>query len=238
MLPSARPRPASVIAILRTTVGDMPVSQHTIAGIAGSPCRCAFAPPTWAFRDVLGARRPSAAPHDYSGLRCEYLPGKARWMVRYVSTGIWAIPRVRHRDHGEPAWYSNAAGPEPYRAVAFIHHSPVQIAFTLEAGRTIWGFLVIMADFTTDGRGSLTSAPTDGWDRVCYRFAGADPGGKMLKTYPTDDGVTRDSLVQSLARAPARRRPTAVGRPSLRQRTGIAGPAEAPLLSQSAANVE
>ena len=38
-------------------------------------------------------------------------------------------------------------------AVAFIHHLPVDQAFTLEAGRTIWGYPKVMADFTIrDGR--------------------------------------------------------------------------------------
>ncbi len=37
-------------------------------------------------------------------------------------------------------------------AAAFIHHLPVDQSFTLEAGRTIWGFPKIMADFTvSDG---------------------------------------------------------------------------------------
>ena len=38
-------------------------------------------------------------------------------------------------------------------AAAFIHHLPVNQAFTLEAGRTIWGFPKIMADFrVTEGK--------------------------------------------------------------------------------------
>ena len=38
-------------------------------------------------------------------------------------------------------------------AVAFVHHLPVDQAFTLEAGRTIWGYPKVMADFTVrDGR--------------------------------------------------------------------------------------
>jgi hypothetical protein len=32
-------------------------------------------------------------------------------------------------------------------AVAFVHHLPVDQAFTLEAGRTIWGYPKVMADF-------------------------------------------------------------------------------------------
>ena len=38
-------------------------------------------------------------------------------------------------------------------AGAFIHHLPVDQAFTLEAGTTIWGYPKVMADFTVrDGR--------------------------------------------------------------------------------------
>ena len=33
-------------------------------------------------------------------------------------------------------------------AAAYVHHLPVDQAFTLEAGRTIWGYPKGMADFT------------------------------------------------------------------------------------------
>ena len=33
-------------------------------------------------------------------------------------------------------------------AGAFVHHLPVDQSFTLEAGRTIWGYPKVMADFT------------------------------------------------------------------------------------------
>ena len=49
---------------------------------------------------------------------------------------------------------STASGPRALQSAgAFIHHLPVDQAFTLEAGTTIWGYPKVMADFTIrDGR--------------------------------------------------------------------------------------
>ena len=44
---------------------------------------------------------------------------------------------------------SNATGLRALQSAgAFIHHLPVDQAFTLEAGRSIWGYPKVMADFT------------------------------------------------------------------------------------------
>src|SRR5581483_1701362 len=46
-------------------------------------------------------------------------------------------------------------------AAAFIHHLPVDQSFTLEAGRSIWGFPKIMADFTVRESGGFSSFSFD-----------------------------------------------------------------------------
>jgi hypothetical protein len=85
-------------------------------------------------------------------------------------------------------------------AAAFIHHLPVDQAFTLEAGRTIWGFPKIMADFSVRESGGFGfDVSADG-----QHIAGIDFGGglpvpslftsrpQVLKTYTYADGTTRE----------------------------------------------
>ena len=49
---------------------------------------------------------------------------------------------------------STASGPRALQSAgAFIHHMPVDQAFTLEAGTKIWGYPKVMADFNVrEGR--------------------------------------------------------------------------------------
>ena len=55
---------------------------------------------------------------------------------------------------------SNATGPRALpSAGTFIHQMLVDQEFTLEAGRTIWGYPKVMADFTIrDGRSSVSTS--------------------------------------------------------------------------------
>jgi hypothetical protein len=82
----------------------------------------------------------------------------------------------------------------------FIHHLPVDQSFTLKAGRTIWGFPKIMADFTIRETGQF------GFDLSAEgsHIAGIDFGRgvpvpsiftsrpQVLKTYTHADGTTRE----------------------------------------------
>ena len=88
---------------------------------------------------------------DYSGLQvCEFRPGRAvvtLMLARYFDGDLG-----RYNEFGTCVMVnplgSSARGVKALAdAAAFVHHLPVDQAFTLEAGRSIWGFPKIMADF-------------------------------------------------------------------------------------------
>ncbi len=134
----------------------MTESQHTIAGtVLTMPVKVRTAAQHMAMFSVDADA--AQAMIDYSGLQvCRYrareadrrpdadaLSSTATW-VRTTNTArtSWSIPLVR------------CAGLRAVQsAAAFVHHLPVDQAFTLEAGQTIWGYPKVMADFTVrDGR--------------------------------------------------------------------------------------
>ena len=92
---------------------------------------------------------------DYSGLQVCRLPAwpcdrgaDPRALHRRRSR---RVPRIQHLCDGQPARVE-ASGLGALQS-AFVHHMLVDQAFTLEAGRTIWGFPKVMSDFTIrDGR--------------------------------------------------------------------------------------
>ncbi len=126
-------------------------SQHTIAGtVLTMPVQIHTADNHVAVFSVNAAAAQRLI--DYSGLRvCEYLPGRALTMlmlVRYHDGDLG-----RYHEFGTAVMVnppgSTAKGPRALAsAAAFIHHLPVNQEFTLEAGRRIWGFPKVMADFT------------------------------------------------------------------------------------------
>ncbi|MCG5431359.1 acetoacetate decarboxylase family protein [Mycobacterium sp. MYCO198283] len=141
---------------------------------------------------------------DYSGLRvCEYLPGKAVVMlmlVRYHDGDLGRYNEFGTAVMVNPAG-ANARGPAALRnAAAFIHHLPVDQSFTLEAGRTIWGFPKIMADFTVrEGSSFGFEVAKDGKLIAGVDFASGVPlpsaltsKPQTLRTYSCLDGVTRE----------------------------------------------
>src|ERR1700759_2126566 len=98
-----------------------------------------------------------AAQHliDYSGLRvCRYLPGRAvvgLMLMHYIDGDLGQYyefgTSVMVNPPGTPRG-SNASGPRALQSAgAFIHHLPVDQAFTLEAGTKIWGYPKVMAGF-------------------------------------------------------------------------------------------
>src|ERR1700744_2720430 len=129
----------------------MSVSQHTIAGtVLTMPVRIRKADNHTAMFSVdAGAAQRLI---DYSGLRvCEHRPGRAvvaLLLVRYIDGDLGQYHEfgtaVMVNPPGSQARGLKALG----NAAAFIHHLPVDQSFTLQAGRTIWGFPKIMADFT------------------------------------------------------------------------------------------
>lgn len=126
-------------------------SQHTIAGtVLTMPVRIRRADVHSAAFSVDAAAAQRLI--DYSGLKvCQYRPGRALvnlMLVRYHDGDLGRYHEFGTAVMVNPAG-SQSDGPRALaNAVAFIHHLPVDQAFTLEAGRRIWGFSKIMADFT------------------------------------------------------------------------------------------
>jgi Acetoacetate decarboxylase (ADC) len=181
----------------------MPDSQHIIAGtVLTMPVRIRKADlHTAMFSVEAGAAQRLI---DYSGLQvCQHRPGRAvvnLMLARYIDgdlgqyhefgTCIMVNPPGSHAR----GWRALGA------AAAFIHHLPVDQSFTLEAGRTIWGFPKILADFTiretgrfgfdVSAEGShIASIDFDRGVPVPSIFASRP---QVLKTYTYADGTTRE----------------------------------------------
>lgn len=227
----------------------MPVSQHTIAGtVLTMPVRirkadlhsAMFSVPATAAQNLI----------DYSGLKvCEYLPGKAivmQMLVRYIDGDLG-----QYHEYGTAIMVnppgSQARGPQALtRAAAFIHHLPVDQEFTLEAGRTIWGFPKIMADFTvTDGKTFSFDVSAGGQLIAAIEFSNGVPiptgKAQVLKTYSHRDGVTREipwqMKISGLRARLGGARLRLGDHPYAKELASLGLPKRA-LVSQSAANVE
>jgi hypothetical protein len=180
-----------------------PSSQHTIAGtVLTMPVRIRKADNHVALFSV-----PSAAAQrmiDYSGLRVfEYRPGRAVTMlmlVRYIDGDLG-----QYHEFGTAVMVSPPTSPARGLrgfgdAAAFIHHLPVNQSFTLEAGRTIWGFPKIMADFTVRETPSFDFDVSAGGKLIAgIEFSAGLPipsaltsKPQMMTQYSHLDGVTRE----------------------------------------------
>jgi hypothetical protein len=148
-----------------------------------------------------------AAQHmiGYSGLQvCRYLPGRAiviLMLMHYVDGDLGPYYEYGTNVMVNPPG-SNATGVRALQnAGAFIHHLPVDQAFTLEAGRTIWGYPKVMADFTIrDGRQFGFDVNIDGQLAVGMEFQPGLPvpsaftsRAQVHNTYSHLDGVTRET---------------------------------------------
>lgn len=110
-------------------------------------------------------------------------------------------------------------------AHALIHHLPVDGEFTLEAGRTIWGFPKTMADFTVDHdsavkRGAVSSLDGDLIAELTVAPGIPMPGSSsstVLQSYSQLDGVTRRTPWRLRSTTGTRTRP---GGAALRLGTG------------------
>lgn len=142
---------------------------------------------------------------DYSGLRvCRF--GKDRALV------VLMLMRYEDTDLGQYYEYgtnvmvnppgSDARGVSALQSAgAFVHHLPVDQAFTLEAGRTIWGYPKVMADFIVRrGRQFGFDVTIDGQHAVSMDFRPGLPIPSALtskkqvhSTYSHLDGVTRET---------------------------------------------
>jgi Acetoacetate decarboxylase (ADC) len=139
---------------------------------------------------------------DYSGLKvCRYLPGRAMvvlMLMRYIDGDLGEYYEYGTNVMVNPPG-SDASGPRALQSAgAFIHHLPVDQAFTLEAGTTIWGFPKVMADFTIrDGRQFGFDLSIDGQLVVGMEFRPGlpiplTPRKQTQRSYSRRDGVTRE----------------------------------------------
>jgi acetoacetate decarboxylase len=181
----------------------MAVSQHTIAGtVLTMPVRIRQADVHTAMFSV-----PAAAAQrliDYSGLRvCQYRPGRAvvnLMLARYIDGDLGQYHEFGTAVMVNPPGSAAHGWRALSSAGAFIHHLPVDQAFTLEAGRSIWGFPKIMADFVIrEDKQFGFDVGVDGAHIATIDFGRGLPVPSMLtsrphvlKAYSHTDGTTRE----------------------------------------------
>lgn len=176
-------------------------AQHTIAGtVLTMPVRIRKADVHTAMFSV-----PADAAQrliDYSGLQvCRFRPERAvvtLMLARYLDGDLG-----RYNEFGTCVMVnppgSQATGPRALAdAAAFIHHLPVDQSFTLEAGRTIWGFPKIMAEFSIRDANRFGFSVSAGGSLIAgIEFKRGLPipmrsKPQILTTYAHADGTTRE----------------------------------------------
>jgi hypothetical protein len=180
----------------------MTASQHTIAGtVITMPVRIRRANQHMAMFSVDA----DAAQHliDYSGLQvCRYLPGRAivvLMLMHYLDGDLGQYHEFGTSVMVNPPG-STASGPRALQSAgAFIHHLPVDQAFTLEAGTKIWGYPKVMADFTIrEGRQFGFDCSVDGQLVIDMEFRPIrlTPRQQAQRSYSHRDGVTRETAFE------------------------------------------
>ncbi|MGV0626234.1 acetoacetate decarboxylase family protein [Mycolicibacter minnesotensis] len=181
----------------------MALSQHTIAGtVLTMPVRVRQADVHSAMFSV--AADAAQAMIDYSGLQVfEHQPGKAvvnLMLARYIDGDLGGYNEFGTAVMINPPGTEGRGWSALGSAGAFIHHLPVDQPFTLEAGRTIWGFPKIMADFTVrDGKRLGFDVSADGQHIASMEFGRGLPvpglftsRPRTLKAFSHLDGITRE----------------------------------------------
>jgi hypothetical protein len=236
-------------------------SQHTIAGtVLTMPVRIRAATQHMAMFsvDADAAQRMI----DYSGLRvCRYRPNRAvvvLMLMHYLDGDLGQYLEYGTNVMVNPPG-STATGLRALQSAgAFIHRLPVDQAFTLEAGRSIWGYPKVLADFTVrgandragarDGRHFGFDVNVDGQFAVGMDFRPGLPVPSALTsktqvhpTYSHLDGVTRETAgemrLSGVTYRPAGVRVRLGEHPYGRELAALGFPKRA-LVSSSAANVE
>lgn len=190
---------------------------------------------------------------DYSGLQvCRYRPRRAvviLMLMHYLDGDLGPYLEYGTNVMVNPPG-STASGLRALRdAAAFIHHLPVDGAFTMEAGRRIWGYPKVMADFVVrDGHSFGFDVSIDGRHAVSMEFGKglSVPSAFTSKpqvhpTYSHLDGVTRETAGE-MRLSGVRYRPGGVsvrlgGHPIGRELAALGLPKRA-LISSSAENVQ
>ena len=215
----------------------MTASQHTIAGtVLTMPVNVRKATQHTAMFAVDADATQRMI--DYSGLQV-YRPLPGRAIVTLILT------HFVDSDLGAYHEYSTCVSVNPPESkpslrslqTAYVHHMFVDQAFTLEAGRTIWGFPKVMADYTIrDGKEFGFDATIDGQLVIGMEFF---PGLKVpaavssrkqelssvfvSRRRPSREPVRDDADGRAL---PAGRCAAAARRSPLRERTCVARLAE------------
>lgn len=146
---------------------------------------------------------------DHTGLEIlQYRPGRGLCGLVFVDYidgdlgpynefGVTFMVR-NHRHHGAPSVLSDLRSLARGDAGALIHHLPVDGEFTLAAGRGIWGFPKILADFKADHVSSVRRGRVSQDGRLIVDLAVKQgvptPGGganSSLEAYAHIDGITR-----------------------------------------------
>lgn len=183
----------------------MTASQHTIAGtVLTMPVKIRKANQHMAMFSVDA----DAAQRliDYSGLQvCRYLPGRAivvLMLMHYIDGDLGQYHEFGTSVMVNPPG-SKASGLGALQSAgAFIHHLPVDQAFTLEAGTKIWGYPKVMADFTVrEGRQFGFDLTIDGQSVIGMEFRRGlpfrlTPRQQSQRTYSHRDGITRETAFE------------------------------------------
>jgi hypothetical protein len=183
----------------------MTASQHTIAGtVLTMPVRIRRASQHMAMFSVDADAAQQMI--DYSGLKvCRYLPGRAivvLMLMHYTDGDLGQYLEYGTNVMVNPPG-SDATGVKALQdAGAFIHHLPVDQAFTLEAGTKIWGYPKVMADFAVrEGKPFSFDVTIDGQFAVGMDFRPGLPMPAAFTsrpqsnpTYSYRDGVLRETI--------------------------------------------
>lgn len=184
-------------------------STHTIAGqVLTMPVRVRRATQHMAMFAVDADA--AQAMIDYSGLRVFRLrPDRAvvvLMLMHYLDTDLGRYYEYGTNVMVDPPGQKLAGLRDMQSAGAFVHHLPVDQSFTLEAGRRIWGYPKILADFTIrDGRRFGFDVSHDGQLIVGMEFRPGLPvparfssRPQSYRTYSHTDGVTRETIGESV----------------------------------------
>ncbi|MCW2563726.1 MAG: acetoacetate decarboxylase [Mycobacterium sp.] len=178
----------------------MPASQHTIAGtVLTMPVRVRTATQHTAMFAVDADATQRMI--DYSGLQV-YRPTPNRAIVTLILTHFVDSDLGAYHEYSTCVQVNPPGSKPSLRSLqtAFVHHMFVDKAFTLEAGRTIWGFPKVMADYTIrDGEQFGFDTSIDGQLVIGMEFSrglkvsAVSSRTQELSSYSCLDGILRES---------------------------------------------